>query len=216
LPGDEKDILCSRDCANLLATINVAGKVRIKNFSQGGQNVLKNSAITFAVWACLVSAPVVLAQDNATAQEAPATAAPATAPVEQNLNEYITLLRKDVRSQKFAVVNAVMQLDLDQAAKFWPIYRDYDAELAKVNDLRVANIKEYARTYNELTDAKADELIQNAMAYQKQRTELLAKYYDRVKQSLGAVTAARFVQVEHQLLLIIDLQIDSSLPVAGS
>jgi predicted negative regulator of RcsB-dependent stress response len=177
--------------------------------------VPKNSAVIFAVCACLASAPVVLAQGNATAQEAPA-ATTATAPVEQNLNEYIALLRKDVRSQKSAVVNAVMQLDPDQAAKFWPIYRDYDAELAKVNDLRVANIKEYARTYNELTDAKADELIQNALAYQKLRTELLAKYYDRVKQSLGAVTAARFVQVEHQLLLIIDLQIDSSLPVAGS
>jgi hypothetical protein len=36
-----------------------------------------------------------------------------------------------------------------------------------------------------------------------------------VKQSLGAITAARFVQIEHQLLLIIDLQIISRLPVVG-
>jgi hypothetical protein len=113
-------------------------------------------------------------------------------------------------------MSAVMQLDPDEAAKFWPIYRDYDAELTKVNDLRVANIEEYSRTYNQLTDAKADELIHNAMEYQKQRADLLAKYYDRVKQEMGAITAARFVQVEHQLLLIIDLQIASSLPVAGS
>jgi hypothetical protein len=125
-------------------------------------------------------------------------------------------MRKDVRSQKSAIMDTVMQLDPDQAAKFWPIYRDYDAELTKLNDLRVANIKEYASSYNNLTDAKADELIQNAVSYQKQRMELLTKYYDRVKESLGAVTAARFVQVEHQLLLIIDLQIDSSLPIAGS
>jgi hypothetical protein len=136
--------------------------------------------------------------------------------VEQNINQYIDLMRKDVRSQKSAIMDTVMQLDPDQAAKFWPIYRDYDAELTKLNDLRVANIKEYAGSYNNLTDAKADELIQNAVSYQKQRMELLAKYYDRVKESLGAVTAARFVQVEHQLLLIIDLQIDSSLPIAGS
>ena len=47
------------------------------------------------------------------------------------------------------------------------------------------------------------------------RSELLAKYYDRVKQSLGGITAARFVQVENQLLLIIDLQIVSSLPLVG-
>ena len=66
-----------------------------------------------------------------------------------------------------------------------------------------------------MTDDKADELIDKAMSYRKQRSELLAKYYEQVKQSLGGITAARFVQVEDQLLLIIDLQIDSSLPVVG-
>src|SRR5580700_8273476 len=132
-----------------------------------------------------------------------------------NVQEYIELLRSDVRQQKAEMMGAVMQLSAADAAKFWPIYGEYDAELTKVNDLRVANIQEYARTYSALTDEKADELIQNAMAYEKQRSELLAKYYDRVKQALGAVTAARFVQVEHQLLLIIDLQIASSLPIVG-
>ena len=83
-----------------------------------------------------------------------------------------------------------------------------------MNDQRVANIEEYARSYNQLTDEKADELVQNAMRYQKMRSELLAKYYDRVKQSLGGITAARFLQVESQLLLIIDLQIAASLPLA--
>jgi hypothetical protein len=173
--------------------------------------------IAIAIFALLVAAIDVLAQDKAQPQKPPVNAAdPATSSKQQNLKEYIKLLREDVRSQKSAVVSAVMQLDPDEAAKFWPIYRDYDAELSKLNDLRVANIEEYSRTYNQLTNEKADELIHNAMAYQKQRADLLAKYYDRVKQEMGAITAARFVQVEHQLLLIIDLQIASSLPVAGS
>jgi hypothetical protein len=174
--------------------------------------VIKNSVLTCLSFACLAFALAARAQTNAGNQDTPVKA---TSSAEQNLNEYINLLRKDVRSQKSAVMNAVMQLDPDQAAKFWPIYRDYDAEMAKINDLRVANIKEYAQAYNQMTDAKADELIRNALSYQKQRTDLLVRYYDRVKDSLGAVTAARFLQVEHQLLLIIDLQIDSSLPLAG-
>jgi hypothetical protein len=182
---------------------------------------MKYSAITFAVFACLASTPAVFAQDSVPAQDSvsaqvPATKAASAPDAEQNINEYIDLMRKDVRSQKSAIMDTVMQLDLDQAAKFWPIYRDYDAELKKLNDLRVANIKEYAKSYNDLTDAKADELMRNAISYQQQRMELLIKYYDRVKESLGGVTAARFLQVEHQLLLIIDLQIDSSLPIAGS
>jgi hypothetical protein len=183
--------------------------------TQGGRKVIKYSAIIFAVFVCLASTPAIFAQSNATGQAPPASAASAPE-VEQNINEYIDLMRKDVRSQKSAIMDTVMQLDLDQAAKFWPIYRDYDTELKKLNDLRLANIKEYAKSYNNLTDAKAEELIQNSISYQKQRMELLAKYYERVKEALGAVTAARFVQVEQQLLLIIDLQIVSSLPIAGS
>jgi hypothetical protein len=165
----------------------------------------------------LVFVPVVWSQDKTqpTKGGAPASASPNADARKKNIQEYIELLRSDVRQQKAEMMGAVMQLSAADAAKFWPIYSEYDAELAKVNDLRVANIQEYARTYSELTDAKADELIQNALGYEKQRSELLAKYYDRVKQALGAITAARFVQVEHQLLLIIDLQVASSLPIVG-
>jgi hypothetical protein len=133
----------------------------------------------------------------------------------KNVEAYIDLLRKGVRQQKAEIMGAVMVLSADDAAKFWPIYSEYDAELIKLNDQRVANINEYARTYDRMTDEKADDLIQKSLAYQKERAELLAKTYNRVKQAVGAITAARFVQIEHQLLLIIDLQIASSLPVVG-
>jgi hypothetical protein len=133
----------------------------------------------------------------------------------KNIQAYIDLLRSDVRQQKAEAMGAVMQLSAADAAKFWPIYNQYDAELSKLNDARVANIQEYARTYDQMTDEKADELIQKAMAYRKQRAELLAKYYGQIKAQLGGIEAARFVQVEDQLLSLIDLQIDSQLPVVG-
>ena len=179
--------------------------------------MIKSCAIKFAVLAGLGFASVLgaaagWAQDKAPAQS-PATGA---SNQDQNIQEYVALLRKDVRSQKSAVMSQVMQLDPDQAAKFWPIYRDYDAALTKLNDMRVANIQEYTRSYTNITDAKADELVHNAMSYQKQRAELLAQSYDKMKQALGGITAARFLMVESQMLLIIDLQIDSSLPIVGS
>lgn len=179
---------------------------------------MKNKA---AVWLpfllFLVFVPVAGAQNNAqpAKSEKPAAEASAVDVHEKNVQEYIELLRANVRQEKAQIMGAVMQLSANDAAKFWPIYAEYNAELRKVNDLRVANIEEYARTYNQLTDEKADELAQKAMQYQKMRSELLAKYYDRMKQALGGVTAARFLQVESQMLMIIDLQIDASLPLAG-
>jgi hypothetical protein len=172
-------------------------------------------AVVFAM--CLAAGPALLAQTKTTTEQQSAKASTtAQTPQELNTQEYINLLRQDVSAEKAKLLGQVMQFDAEDAAKFWPIYREYDVELKKVNDLRVANILEYSQSYTNMTDAKADELIKNAMTYQKQRDELLGKYYERVKQELGAITAARFVQVENQLLTIIDLKIASSLPVIGS
>src|ERR1700689_2701917 len=76
------------------------------------------------------------------AQTAPqATVPPSSNP--QNIQAYIDLLRADVRQQKAEMMGAVMQLSAADAAKFWPIYEQYDEELNKLNDERVANIKDY-------------------------------------------------------------------------
>lgn len=179
--------------------------------------MFKRIVITLAVFVGLTSATVILAQDNAAKPASPAKAPSSGASAEeQNMKEYIALLRKDLRSQRYAVMNQVLELDPDQAAKFWPLFRDYDAQLTKLNDMRVADIKEYADSYNNLTDAKADELVQNAMSFQRQRADLLSSYYQKIKDALGAHTAARFALIESQMLAIIDLQIDSLLPIAGA
>ena len=172
----------------------------------------KQRAAWVTVVVLLVCTAGALAQDSVgTGKQA--AISPSSDP--QNIQAYIDLLRADVRQQKAEMMGAVMLLSAADSAKFWPIYEQYDAELTKLNDQRVANIQDYANAYDQMTDDKADELIRKAMAYRKERSELLAKYYELVKQALGGITAARFVQVEDQLLLIIDLQIDSSLPVVG-
>jgi len=149
----------------------------------------------------------------------PAQAQTATRPVltdatvEMNLNAYVDLMRSDLRAQKTAVIAQVMGFTEDEDVKFWPVYRDYEAKLTAINDSRLALTIEYASTYDTLTDATADRLIKAAMDVQSRRNALTAEYYDRLKTVLPAKTAARVIQVEHQILLILDLQIAASLPI---
>ncbi len=174
-------------------------------------------AIALSLVLCVASTPALLGQTKTDTPKTPSkTTAKAKTPEELNIQAYITLLRQDVSANKAKILGSMMQLDAEDAAKFWPIYRDYDAELSKVNDLRIANIMEYSHNYMQMTDEKADELVKNSISYQKQRGELLFKYYELMKQQLGAITAARFAQIETQLLMIIDLKVTSSLPVVGS
>lgn len=132
----------------------------------------------------------------------------------KNLAEYAELLRSDVRAEKVAIITQVMDFTDAENTAFWPIYRDYDLEMAKLGDERVALIQEYARNYESLTDDIADKLATKAMDLEARRNAAKAKAYDRVKKALTPKRALQFLQVEQQLLQIIDLQISAMLPIA--
>jgi hypothetical protein len=129
-----------------------------------------------------------------------------------NLTAYAELLRSDVRAQKVAIITEVMQFDEAEDAAFWPVYRECDADMAKLGDERVALIAEYARNYDQMTDEVADRLATKALDLEGRRQAAKAKCYDAVKKVVSPKTALRFLQVEHQLQLLIDLQISAALP----
>jgi hypothetical protein len=131
-----------------------------------------------------------------------------------NLSAYAELLRSDVRAQKVAILTEVMGFTEAEDKAFWPIYREYDLEMAKLGDERTAMIQEYVNSYSKLTDEVADRLATRALDLEVRRQAVKAKCYQRVKAAIAPLTAARFLQVEQQLLLLIDLQISALLPIA--
>jgi hypothetical protein len=131
-----------------------------------------------------------------------------------NLSAYAELLRSDVRTQKVAIITEVMGFTEAEDAAFWPIYREYDAEMAKLGDERVAMIAEYASNFETITDAIAEKLAAKALDLEARRQAVKAKCHERVKKALSPRTALRFLQVDHQLQLLIDLQIAAALPIA--
>lgn len=131
-----------------------------------------------------------------------------------NLSAYAELIRRDVLAQKVVIITEVMGFTEAEDAAFWPIYREYDAEMAKLADERVALIAEYASTFETITDAIAEKLAARALDLETRRQAARARCHDRVKKALSPRTALRFLQVEHQLQLLIDLQIAAGLPIA--
>jgi hypothetical protein len=145
--------------------------------------------------------------------------APAQSPNEReekslNLSAYAELLRSDLRTQKIAILTEMMDFTEAEDAAFWPIYREYDAEMSKLGDDRLAMIRDYAANYSTLTDDVAAKLAARALELETQRQAAKARCYEKVKTALSSRTALRFLQVEHQLQLLTDLQIAASLPVA--
>jgi hypothetical protein len=126
---------------------------------------------------------------------------------------YIEMLRSDIRTSKVAVITEVMDFTEAQASAFWPLYKDYDHELDKVNDLRVAVIKDYAKNYETMTDEKAKGLAAQWFTFHEKRTALRKTYFAKFQQVLPPAMAAKFLQLDHQISLLIDLQIAAQIPL---
>ena len=131
----------------------------------------------------------------------------------KGIDAYMQLLRyKDARTQKEVVITEVMQLTDKESSVFWPVYREYELEFNKLIDYRVELIKEFLINYDILTDEKASELVKKVFKLEKTKIKLQKKYFKKFKKALSATIAAKFMQLEKQINLLIDLQIYSELP----
>jgi hypothetical protein len=128
-------------------------------------------------------------------------------------DKYVTLLRKDLRSDKKQFLALNLPMTETEAVKFWPVYEQYAGELAKIFDVRIVLLKEFAANINTLTDASAGSLLRRMADNDEQITRLRQKYVPIVMGVIPGKKAALFFQLEKRLGLLIDLQLASEVPL---
>ena len=131
----------------------------------------------------------------------------------QNINDYIEMLRGNLRTEKTALISDVLNFTDKESKAFWPMYREYELKLQKLGDKRLKNIEEFAKYFDNMTDDKAEELIENAFDYQETKLELEKELFKKAEKILGAAKAAKLIQLEHQINTLVDLKIGSELPL---
>ncbi len=114
---------------------------------------------------------------------------------QSSVDQDIALLRKDIRSDKKQIIAANLQLTDAEAQKFWPVYDQYTAELAKINDTKVATIKDYAANYSTLTDDKALTLTRQMIAIDESVGQLRLKYVPIFSKVISGKKTALFFQI---------------------
>jgi hypothetical protein len=139
--------------------------------------------------------------------------AASTASSQNTVDQDVDLLRKDIRSQKKQIIAANLQLTDAEAVKFWPIYDQYTAELVKVNDAKYGAIKEYAANYTTLTDDRAVGLTRNLLTVDEQVAQLRLKYVPIFNKVVSGKKTALFFQLDRRLVMLIDLQLASQIPM---
>jgi len=124
-----------------------------------------------------------------------------------NPNDFIELLRKDVRSQKKQIIAENMGLSDSEAEKFWPVYDRYTAELSRIYDTKIALLKDYADNYSSMTGEQAENYIRKRAEVEQWIMQLRLKYVPAFRKVLSGRETALFYQLDWRLGLAIDVEL---------
>jgi hypothetical protein len=146
------------------------------------------------------------------------TAHAQTIPQEENTthvisNQDIDLLRKDLRSKRKQLVAANLKLTDIEAAKFWPVYDQYIAELITINDRKFALIQNYADNWGKLTTDQSLLFTRNWLDMDIAIAQLRQKYVPMVAKVLEGRKTATFFQLDRRIAMMMDLQVSSQMPL---
>lgn len=132
---------------------------------------------------------------------------------DSNLDSDIQVLRSNIRADRAKLISDNMKLSDAEAKAFWPVYQNYETDLAKLNDKKVELIKEYDDSYDQMTDEQAKSLTDRNLAIEKQRIALKEDYFRRFSKAVPAKTAARFMQIDNRIDLLLNVQLASAIPI---
>jgi Spy/CpxP family protein refolding chaperone len=139
---------------------------------------------------------------------------PVSAPAAQPTPEQIVAdFRKDLEAKSADVMAKALTLTADQAAKFWPLYKEYQKEQRPIVDGQIQATQKYAAKYGYLTDAEALEYINALLARDQQVHDLRVKWLAKFQTVVPATTAARAIQVERRLGLVHQVGVSSQVPL---
>ena len=123
-------------------------------------------------------------------------------------------MRAELQKQRQDIVAGVLELTDDEALAFWPAYRDYRVEMARLGDRTVKLIDEFVASSDKLTDAQAGRMVDEHLAIQAERVAVRQRHVKVFRKILPATKLARFVQIENKLDATIDQELAMAIPLA--
>jgi hypothetical protein len=133
----------------------------------------------------------------------------------QGAEDDIQIIQGAWGKQKRDLVRIAMELSAKDSVKFWPVYDKYEVARKKIGRDRLMILNEYVASYDRLTNAKADTLVNRLFKNDAANSQLLQQYYNNMKKALNALQAAKFLHVESFLQSYIKTHLQANLPFIG-
>jgi len=125
------------------------------------------------------------------------------------------ILLDKIKADKKLLVANNMDLTESEAQAFWPVYDQYQQQLANFNERIFKLIDSYAAAYrsNSLTDEDAKKLITEYVAIEKGEAAVKEYFVPKFREVLPEKKVARYVQIENKIRAVVRYQLADEVPL---
>ena len=127
--------------------------------------------------------------------------------------DYLQQLRTDIQSDRQALVAASLGLTEEEGEAFWPVYREYRSDMAKVGDRMQTLIQDYAEIWDTATEEQAKTMVNQMLAIQRDELKVRKSHLSKFRKVLPEVKVARFLQIENKIDVIVKLGLADVIPL---
>jgi hypothetical protein len=167
----------------------------------------KNLVVIILMLVIFAATSPALAQNSSPAKKGLTKSSTADDASQPKPDDFIELLRKDVRSQKKQIIAQNMDLSEAEAVKFWPVYDQYATDLSRIYDTKIALLNDYAENNSSMTGEQAESYIRKRAEVEQSIMQLRLKYIPAFRKVLSGRETALFYQLDWRLGLAIDVEL---------
>ena len=140
----------------------------------------------------------------------------ATAQVKEplvGLEHEIEAARKLMRTEKKLVIAGELFLTPDESKVFWPVYREYEAAMSEIGDVKIKLITDYADNVDKITPELAERLLEESLDTEIKFGKIRRSYVRKFKKVLPVIKVVRLYQVDNKLNAVLDFQLAAKIPL---
>ena len=105
--------------------------------------------------------------------------------------------RENRKAQKIAFISTKLELSVEEAEKFWPVYNASEAEFKRLKKEHKAAMGE-KKKISEMSDTEVEKLLDTGLEIQQKELDIRKKYLVKFKEVLPMKKVAKLTRIEHE------------------
>ncbi len=118
-----------------------------------------------------------------------------------------------IQADKRGIIARSMDLTAEEKKKFWPLYEQFERELAVPQGSETRAVMDFIAAEGSLTDANAKRITEQVLAAARDEARLRDKQYRQLLKVLPARKATRYMQLERKMDAIARYESAKAIPL---